>query len=109
MIFRVILALVLLGIGAGVVGALGFSLGKETAEKRAARELNAMMRLQERLYRDRRANGRFPPAGSDMYKSPDLAVSDYSDTSVSYYSGVAQNRVLTLHIRSDGTLLTSRR
>ena len=107
--FRVVLALVLLVAGVGVVGALGFYLGKETVENRAARELNAMMRLQERLYRHHRANGLFPPPGSDAYRSPDLAVSDHSDTSVSYYSGVARSRVLTLHIRGDGTLLTSRR
>ncbi|HEX9939094.1 MAG TPA: hypothetical protein VGB15_18270 [Longimicrobium sp.] len=105
---RALLAAVLVGGGVCLVGGVAFFLGVQAAEEQATREVNAMMRLQERLYGAYARNGEFPPPGIDDYEFPGLTVSHQSDTSVSFYSGLDQARFLTLHIRKDGVLLTSR-
>ena len=92
-----------------VVGGVGFYAGLQKADRQATREVNAMMRLQEQLYRARARDGRFPPVSIDLYERPGLTVSAESDTSVTFYSGVDQTHLVTLHVRGDGTLLTSRR
>ena len=93
---------------AAVAAGLGFYAGIQKAERQATAEVNAMMRLQEQLYRVRATDGRFPPPAINVYERHGLTVSDLSDTSVTFYSGVEQTHLLTLHVR-DAFLLTSRR
>jgi len=92
----------------GLAAATGFYLGIEAAEERATVEFNALSKVEERLVVQT-----VPRAipGEQLLHSGDSPAHrlGYGRFAVSYYSGVERTRAVTLHLRSDGNVLSTRR
>lgn len=95
-------------VGLAGTGFFSYSAGARKAEQRCSVDVRRIGAVQDSLYRIFRRDGKLPRPNIDTYEMHGLTVSDLSDTSVTYYSGLEASHLLTLHIDPDGRLSVSR-